>query len=98
MGTTTEAIRRMGRGEQLHLVEKYLTPFRGRLNSLVDVYLAVFRGFIIKGRGTRQSSSLSTIQIENCHPCLRWAHVRQASNGKFYSIWSGALAPEPHGD
>ena len=49
MGTTTEAIRRMSPVEQLRLVEKYLTPFRGRLNSLADVYLAVFRGFIIEG-------------------------------------------------
>jgi len=44
MGTTTEAIRRMSTVEQLHLVERYLTPFHGRLNSLADVYLAVFRG------------------------------------------------------
>jgi hypothetical protein len=35
--------------EQLRLVERYLTPFRGRLISLADVYLAVFRGFIVKG-------------------------------------------------
>jgi hypothetical protein len=49
MGTTTEAIRRIGPVDQLRLVEKYLTPFRGRLNSLADVYLAVFRGFIVEG-------------------------------------------------
>jgi hypothetical protein len=49
LGTTTEAIKRMGPVEQLRLVEKYLTPFRGSLNSLADVYLAVFRGFIIEG-------------------------------------------------
>jgi hypothetical protein len=49
MGTTTEAIRRMSPVEQLRLVEKYLTPFCGRLNSLGDVYLAVFRGFIVEG-------------------------------------------------
>ena len=49
MSTTTEAIRRMSPVEQLRLVEKYLTPFRGRLNSLADVYLAVFRGFIVEG-------------------------------------------------
>ncbi len=49
IGTTTEAIRRMSPVEQLRLVEKYLSPFRGRLNSLADVYLAVFRGFIIEG-------------------------------------------------
>jgi Transglycosylase SLT domain len=52
MGTTTEAIRRMSPVEQLRLVEKYLTPFRGSLNSLADVYLAVFRGFIIEGGDT----------------------------------------------
>jgi transglycosylase-like protein with SLT domain len=49
MGTTTEAIRRMSPVEQLRLVEKYLMPFCGRLNSLADVYLTVFRGFIVKG-------------------------------------------------
>src|SRR5262245_59490504 len=49
MGTTTAVIRRMSPLEQLHLVERYLTPFRNRLNSLADVYLAVFRGFIIEG-------------------------------------------------
>jgi transglycosylase-like protein with SLT domain len=49
MGTTTEAIRRMSPVEQLPLVERYLMPFRGRINSLADVYLAVFRGFIVKG-------------------------------------------------
>ena len=49
LGTTTEAIKRMSPVEQLRLVEKYLTPFRGRLNSLADIYLAVFRGFIIEG-------------------------------------------------
>ena len=49
LGTTTAAIRRMNAVEQLRLIEKYFTPFRGKLNSLGDVYLAVFRGFIIAG-------------------------------------------------
>jgi hypothetical protein len=49
MGTTTDAIRRMSPIEQLRLIEKYLAPFRGRLNSLADVYLAVFRGVIVEG-------------------------------------------------
>jgi hypothetical protein len=38
--------------EQLRLVERYLTPFRGRLNSLADVYLAIFRGAVIYGGDT----------------------------------------------
>ncbi|HKQ05585.1 MAG TPA: transglycosylase SLT domain-containing protein [Blastocatellia bacterium] len=49
LGTTTAAVRRMTPVEQLRFVEKYFTPFKGQLNSLADVYLAVFRGFIIEG-------------------------------------------------
>jgi hypothetical protein len=49
LGTSTAAIRRMNPLEQLKLIEKYLSAFRGRLNSLGDLYLAVFRGFIIEG-------------------------------------------------
>ena len=49
LGTTTAAIRRMNPIEQLHIIEKYYRPFRGRLNSLADVYLAVFRGFLVNG-------------------------------------------------
>lgn len=48
LGTTTAAIRRMNPVEQLSLVEKYYWPFRGRLNSLADVYLAAFRGFLVE--------------------------------------------------
>jgi hypothetical protein len=49
LGTTTAAIRRMNPVDQLRLIEKYYWPFRGRLNSLADVYLAAFRGFAMAG-------------------------------------------------
>ena len=49
LGTTTAAIRRMNAVEQLRLIEKFFTPFRGKLNSLGDVYLAVFRGVVVAG-------------------------------------------------
>lgn len=49
LGTTTAAIRRMNPVEQLRLIERFFTPFRGKLNSLGDVYLAAFRGFIVVG-------------------------------------------------
>ena len=49
LGTTTARIRRMNPVEQLHLVERFYWPFRGRLNSLADVYLAAFRGFLVAG-------------------------------------------------
>jgi hypothetical protein len=64
MGTTTEMIRRMSPVEQLSLVEKYLMPFRGRLNSLADVYLAVFRGFIIEGGDARVVAPLNNSNKE----------------------------------
>jgi hypothetical protein len=49
MGTTTAAIRQMNPVEQLRLVERFYSPFRGQLNSQGDVYLAAFRGFIVRG-------------------------------------------------
>src|SRR5262245_4397458 len=49
LGTTTESIRRMSPLDQLRFVERYLDPFRGRLNTLPDVYMAVLRGSIIEG-------------------------------------------------
>ena len=49
LGTTTAAIRRMNPIEQLQIVEKYFAPFKGHLNSLANVYLAVFRGLIVNG-------------------------------------------------
>jgi transglycosylase-like protein with SLT domain len=52
LGTTTGAIRRMSPVDQLRLVEKYLGPFKGRLNTLSNVYMAVFRGSIAEGDDT----------------------------------------------
>lgn len=49
LGTTTSAIRRMNPIDQLQLIEKFFMPFRGRMNSLADVYTATFRGFIVTG-------------------------------------------------
>ena len=42
LGTSAEAIRQMDGSEQLHYVEKYLKPYKGRMDSYEDVYLAVF--------------------------------------------------------
>jgi hypothetical protein len=64
LGTTTEAIRRMSPVEQLRLIEKYLTPFRGRLNSMADVYSAVFRGFIAEGGDTSVVAPLNNTNKE----------------------------------
>lgn len=43
LGTTVEAIRRMSRIEQLGLVQRYLMPYRGRIGTLTDLYMAILR-------------------------------------------------------
>jgi hypothetical protein len=88
LGTTTEAIRRMKPVEQLRLVEKYLTPFRGRLNTLADVYLAVFRGFIIEGGEASVAAPLNKSKKEQrIYSLNRWLDIN--GDGK---ITKGELA------
>lgn len=41
LGTTVEALARMTDVEQLAFVHKYLAPYRGRLRTLSDLYMAV---------------------------------------------------------
>lgn len=42
LGTTVEAIKKLTAVEQLTFVQKYLQPYKGRMKTWVDVYLAVF--------------------------------------------------------
>lgn len=41
LGTTGAALRVMSNVQQLDFVERYLRPYKGRMKSLADVYLAV---------------------------------------------------------
>jgi Transglycosylase SLT domain len=43
LGTTTEALAKMTPEQQLDYVEKYLTPYKGKLGNLKDAYLAVLK-------------------------------------------------------
>jgi murein DD-endopeptidase MepM/ murein hydrolase activator NlpD len=50
LGTTREALKNMTAEEQMVYVGKYFEPYKGRLNTLEDAYLAVFSpAFIGKG-------------------------------------------------
>lgn len=42
LGTTTDFLGRMKPEEQLYYVESYLIPYKGRLKTLEDVYMAIF--------------------------------------------------------
>lgn len=43
LGTTTDVLARMSPETQLQYVEQYLKPYAGKIGSLQDLYLAVFR-------------------------------------------------------
>ncbi len=42
LGTTTTALKAMSAVDQMVWVEKYLRPYKGKMTTLVDTYLAVF--------------------------------------------------------
>jgi hypothetical protein len=48
LGTTTKELAVMDSVSQLEYVKKYLMPYRGKLTSLVNVYLAVFQPSAIR--------------------------------------------------
>ena len=41
LGTTTEALAAMSAEDQLYFVHKYFLPYRGRIKTLEDVYMAI---------------------------------------------------------
>lgn len=60
LGTTTQALARMSEIEQLDWVEKYFQPYKGRIRSLEDCYMAILfpvaigkgANFVLFRRGT----------------------------------------------
>ncbi len=42
LGTSTDELRKMSNVEQLDYVYKYLKPYSGKMNNLIDLYLVVF--------------------------------------------------------
>lgn len=42
LGTTTDALRQMSGTEQLDYVYAYLKPYVGKMNSVYDIYFAIF--------------------------------------------------------
>jgi Transglycosylase SLT domain len=80
LGTTTAAIREMDPVKQLSLVEKYFAQFRGRLNSMANVYMAVLRGFIVDGKDEAVVSPLDNSHKEKRIFALnRWLDLNSDS-------------------
>lgn len=83
IGTTTNALRAMNALDQLDYVERYLTPYKSKMNRLPDVYLAVFFPAAIgKQDGwTLQTSRLSAERI------AKWNPGFDVNKDKVIQIW-----------
>lgn len=70
IGTTTAYLRGLSGFQQLEYVEKYLSRYKGKMNSLEDTYLAVFFPAAIgKAQGwVLQTSRLSPERIAKWNP------------------------------
>lgn len=66
LGTSTGALAKMSQSQQLKFVEKYLSPYKGRFNSLEDLYMSVLMptgvgkgpNYKLPGWAYRQNSGL----------------------------------------
>lgn len=69
MGTSTEALYNMDALDQLVYVEKYFQPYKGKMKSLTDVYLAVFYpsavgkedDYVLGGAGTDTARNIARL-------------------------------------
>lgn len=80
LGTTVEAIRKMGDAEQLPLVERYFAPFRGKLKLAEDVYVAVFTPAHV-GKGSAHVISSAGEKIYESNRVLDLNKDGQITNG-----------------
>jgi hypothetical protein len=72
LGTTTQALEKMSRIEQMDYVYKYLKPYTGKLNSYYDTYLVVFFPAAI-GKPDNyvfETKSISRASIAKANPAI----------------------------
>lgn len=63
LGTTTDALCKMTQVEQMDYVEKYFMPYKGKLNNIEDVYMAVLWPKAI-GKGLNYELFTNQIQYD----------------------------------
>ena len=84
LGTTTEALKAMSFDEQMEYVYLYLRPYRGKMSSQVDVYLAVFFPVAIGKPDSYvlQTSKLSPALIAKQNPAYDLNKDNQITKGE----------------
>jgi len=72
LGTTTTALKNMSAVDQLDYVEKYLKVYKGKINSYVDTYFAIFFPLAIgkPDEWVVQGAGISASQIAKQNPAF----------------------------
>lgn len=84
LGTTPFALQAMTNVQQLDYVYRYLSPYRGRMKSLTDVYLAVFFPIAIGklDAWVLQSPGLTAEKVACWNPLYDLNHDKQLTVGE----------------
>lgn len=84
LGTTTEELRAMDFAEQMQYVYLYLKPYAGKMQSQVDVYLAVFFPSAIAKANSfvLQTNKLSAQLIAQQNPAYDINRDKQITKGE----------------
>ncbi|MBP7274499.1 MAG: transglycosylase SLT domain-containing protein [Saprospiraceae bacterium] len=72
LGTSVDALHKMDGIQQLDYVKKYFQPFRGRMKSYFDVYIAVFFPAAIgmPDNGVIATKSISASKVATSNPAI----------------------------
>lgn len=95
LGTSTTDLMHMSNVDQLNYVYEYLRPYKGKLDSLVDVYLAIFFPAAI-GKGSDyilQTSKLSAGLVARQNPIFDLDHNGQITRNEIEAKILSGMPP-----
>lgn len=102
LGTTTDELARMSAEDQLNYVYKYFAPYKGRLNGLSDVYMAILwpravgkpESYVLWDRATMPTTYRQNAGLD----ANRDGRVTKAEcSAKLHAIKAEGLKPENMG-
>lgn len=95
LGTSTSALRNMSNIEQLDFVYNYYKPYRSKLNSYPDLYMATFfpAGLGKNDDFVLQTSSISANTIARQNPAINLNGDNQITVGEFKQYCYDKFSP-----
>jgi len=98
LGTTIEELARMSAEEQLYYVYSYYYPYRNRIKSYVDLYLATFFPAAMgkEDNYILQTKGISASAIADVNPVFDLNNDRRISVGEIKKVIIGKIPPSWH--